>query len=156
MTPAAGHGRDAERVPAPTHPADDRDLVVLRVPADPGYARVARVAVSAYAVRLGLRPADVEDLRLAVDEALILLMGAAGPMRVEGDGEGSARQDVVLTLDAADDRPPVSVELRLEPPLPAGEPDLAALSRFEEIIPPGVTVEAVDQDLGRVALRHPG
>jgi len=148
-------------VPAPTHPADDRDLVVLRVPADPGYARVARVAVSAYAVRLGLPPADIEDLRLAVDEALILLMGAARPFPRDDPGADdgaprSDRPDVVISLDAEGDHPPMSVDLRLDPPPPSGDPDESARSRFEEIMPPGVTVVLVDQHLGRVSLRHIG
>ncbi len=139
-------------MPAVPPSADDHDLVVLRVPAEPRYARVLRVAVGAYAVRLGLRPAEVEDLRLAVDEALILLMGPTGA-DVAADGPG--RPMIVLTLDADHDRPPVSVELHLDPGPDLSEPDPSALSRFEEIVPPAVAIEAVDQRRGRVAMRHP-
>ena len=125
---------------------------MLRVPAEPRYARVLRIAVSAYAVRLGLLPAAVEDLRLAVDEALILLLGSTVADEAEGKSAGST---IVLALDADGDRPPVSVEMRLEPDPDRVEADPSALSRFEEIVPSGVAIAAVDQRHGRVALRHP-
>jgi hypothetical protein len=141
-------------VPAAT-PTDDHDLVVLRVPADPRYARVVRVAVSAYAVRLGIVPAAVEDLRLAVDEALILLMGSNDRRGEDPDAHADG-PTIVITLDADGDRPPVSVVLQREPAPAATEPDPAARSRFEEIVPAGVSIEAVDQRRGRVALRHRG
>jgi hypothetical protein len=146
-------------VPAARPTADDHDLVVLRVPADPRYARVIRIAVSAYAVRLGLVPAAVEDLRLAVDEALILLMGSTATEADDTAEESSGALSIVLTLDADGDRPPVSVGLHLEPapePGPDGAgPDASALSRFSEIVPPAVAIESVDQRHGRVALRYP-
>ena len=137
------------------HPlADDHDLVVLRVPADARYARVVRVAVSAYAVRLGLVPTAIEDLRLAVDEALIFLM-ASGGRTDAGEDDDEDLPAIVVALDAAGDRPPVSVALHLDPAPDPREPDAAALSRFEEIVPAGVAIDAVDQVRGRVALRHP-
>ena len=139
-------------MPAARPTADDHDLVVLRVPAEPRYARVLRIAVSAYAVRLGLLPAAVEDLRLAVDEALILLLGSTVADEAEGKSAGST---IVLALDADGDRPPVSVEMRLEPDPDRVGADPSALSRFEEIVPSGVAIAAVDQRHGRVALRHP-
>jgi hypothetical protein len=145
-------------VPAPTPPVDD-DRVLLRVPADPRYARVVRVAVSAYALRLGLAPGAVEDLRLAVDEALILLMGSGGgPGTASGDdaGCGGDGPTIMVTLDADADRPPVIVELRVDPAPVASEPDEAARSRFEEIVPGSIVVDVVDQRRGRITLRHPG
>jgi hypothetical protein len=146
-------------VPDARPTVDDHDLVVLRVPADPRYARVIRIAVSAYAVRLGLVPAAVEDLRLAVDEALILLMGSTAAEADGIAGEASITTSIVLTLDADGDRPPVSVELHLEPgPGPGSDtpvPDASALSRFSEIVPAAVAIEVVDQRQGRVALRYP-
>lgn len=142
-------------MPAPTPPIDDDDLVLLQVPADPRYARVVRVAVSAYAVRLGLAPAAVEDLRLAVDEALILLMGSSDGLGTDTGGRPGG-PTIVVTLDAEADRPPVIVELRLDPVPAAAEPDGAARSRFEEIVPGSVSVDALDQPRGRVVLRHPG
>ena len=141
-------------MPAARPTDDDHDLVVLRVPADTGYARVIRVAVSAYAVRLGLAPAAVEDLRLAVDETLILLMGSSGPGAPADAGDG-AGPIIVLTLDCARDRPPVVLELHLEPAADGAEPDASALARFEEIMPSSVAIDVLDRRHGRVALRHP-
>ncbi len=148
-------------MPAARPTADDHDLVVLRVPADPRYARVVRIAVSAYAVRLGLVPAAVEDLRLAVDEALILLMGSTSAETDSTAAEPTGTTSIVLTLDADGDRPPVSIGLHLEP-VPGSdpgsgdaEPDASALSRFSEIVPPAVAIDDVDQRHGRVALRYP-
>ena len=134
--------------------SEDADLVVLRVPADPGYARVVRLAVSAYAVRLRLVPAEIEDLRLAVDEALILLLGR------RSDGRGPQAQAhsepmVTLTLDAPGGHPPVLVGLRLDPTPTTGPDDPSALARFSELIPAGVGVRAVDATAGVVELQLP-
>ena len=146
-------------MPTPTPPLDQGDRVALRVPADARYARVVRVAVGAYAVRLGLPPSSVEDLRLAVDEALILLLGAGGaaeaPDPVDHDTSDPAEPTIVVTLDSDGDRPPVAIEIRLDPGPGAGDHDAAALARFEELIPVAVAVDLVDPGLGRVALRHP-
>ena len=130
----------------------------------PATPRVVRVAVSAYAVRLGLPPTAVEDLRLAVDEALILLLGTAGaPDGAESDDHhGSGTTDpratdpaIVVTLDSDGHSPPVAIVLQLEPGPDGDDRDTAALARFEELIPVGVAVDVVDPGLGRVALRHP-
>jgi hypothetical protein len=140
-------------VPDPSDHPDDDDRVVLRVPADPRYARVVRIATTSYTVRLGLPAASVEDLRLAVDEALILLLGIADATTPGPLPEPTAH--VVVTLDAADDRPPVTIDLRLDPSPTAGAPDPTTLARFEELIPAGVSVGQVDAEAGRVTLRHP-
>jgi anti-sigma regulatory factor (Ser/Thr protein kinase) len=57
----------------------DGDQVRLSLPARHEYARVARIAVSALALRLGFSYREVEDLRLAIDESLILLLGEDRP-----------------------------------------------------------------------------
>jgi hypothetical protein len=141
-------------VPDPDASTDDGDQVVLRVPADPRYARVVRIATAAHAVRVGLTPPSVEDLRLAVDEALVLLLGAGGTAEdVEAD---EPSDHIVVTLDATADRPPVTIDLRLEPSSSIGGTDDTALRRFEELIPAGVVVDRVDLAAGRVSLRHAG
>ncbi len=132
---------------APT--LDDVATVRLRVPADPRYARVVRVAASAYAVRFGLAPVDVGDLRLAVDEALVVLLGTSG----DGPASGGS---VAVRLGADDGTLEVELELQLdgtavEPPLaPRAAP--GALARFHEIVPSGITVLVADPDGGRVVL----
>ena len=66
----------------PTSPAVP-DTVLLRVPADPAYLAVLRTASAGLAARLDLTLDEIEDLRIAVDEACALLLGAPDPARVD-------------------------------------------------------------------------
>jgi hypothetical protein len=138
-------------VTAETAPTDARSGVVrLRVPADSRYARVVRVALGAYTVRLGAPARVVEDLRLAVDEALVLVLAVLGSERDTTD------VTLVLTLDHDPGVDEITVELRTETPPEqvAAGPD--ALSRFHELLPAGVTVDPVDPEAGRVVLHRRG
>jgi serine/threonine-protein kinase RsbW len=54
--------------------ADLSDTVDLRVPADPAYLAVIRTATAGLAARLDLTLDEIEDLRIAVDEACALLL----------------------------------------------------------------------------------
>lgn len=56
-------------------PSDTSDEVRLAIPAHHEYGRIARIATAALALRLGFSYREVQDLRLAVDETLILLLG---------------------------------------------------------------------------------
>jgi serine/threonine-protein kinase RsbW len=61
---------------------DTMDAVDLRVPADPAYLVVVRTATAGLAARLDLTLDEIEDLRIAVDEACsLLLLGRAHPGR---------------------------------------------------------------------------
>jgi hypothetical protein len=108
--------------------ADDR-TVRLVVPADAEYGRVARTAAAGLALRLGFTYRAIEDLRLAIDETLILLLqpdGAAETVRFEfrpiDDG---------LTVDAS--------------LAPGGGPtDPKAQRRFERLVKPIVDEYALD------------
>lgn len=51
------------------------DTVDLRVPADPAYLAVIRTATAGLAARLDLTLDEIEDMRIAVDEACTLLLG---------------------------------------------------------------------------------
>jgi serine/threonine-protein kinase RsbW len=55
-------------------PTDTTDTVHLRVPADPAYLAVIRTATAGLAARLDLTLDEIEDLRIAVDEACGLLL----------------------------------------------------------------------------------
>lgn len=57
---------------------DNHDEVRLALPADPEFGRIARIAISGLALRHGFDYAAVEDLRIAIDESLILLLGSTG------------------------------------------------------------------------------
>jgi hypothetical protein len=59
--------------------APEADQIRLSLPARHEYARIARIAVAALALRLGFSYREVEDLRLAIDEALIFLLGSDRP-----------------------------------------------------------------------------
>jgi hypothetical protein len=132
------------------------DRISLRLPADGRYSRVARVAVSAVAVRLALGPRVIEDLRIALDEALILLL-----RRVRPDDAPSAAADtlpdLLLVIEAGADS--LVIELGLDPrPQPSGsdpsaEPDdLDALHRFEELLPPRIEARRLAPADGVVVL----
>ncbi|NLT56505.1 MAG: hypothetical protein GXX79_18470 [Actinomycetales bacterium] len=50
------------------------DSIELKVPADPAYLAVIRTAAAGLAARLDLTLDEIEDLRIAVDEACALLL----------------------------------------------------------------------------------
>jgi serine/threonine-protein kinase RsbW len=52
----------------------DGDVVQMRVPADVAYVSTLRLAAAGLAARCELTIDDIEDLRLAVDEACALLL----------------------------------------------------------------------------------
>lgn len=88
---------------------DDAARVVLTMPAQARFLRLARLAVADAATRAGFTVEEVEDLRLAIDEL-------CGPMMV-GDGE------VMMTLVSSDGR--VDVE--------GSGPDSESEAAFPEI-----------------------
>ena len=54
------------------------DDILLRVPARSPYARVVRVGAAALALRQGMGFGEIDDLRLAIDEAMIVLLDGVG------------------------------------------------------------------------------
>lgn len=65
------------------------DVVLLTVPADGGYLGVLRTATAGLAARLQFALDEIEDLRIAVDEACAMLLTVA-----ERDAELSCRFSV--------------------------------------------------------------
>ncbi|MFB9235346.1 anti-sigma regulatory factor [Plantactinospora siamensis] len=59
-------------------PPTDDDVVLLTVPADGGYLGVLRTATAGLAARLHFALDEIEDLRIAVDEACAMLLAIAG------------------------------------------------------------------------------
>ncbi len=57
---------------------DDRPEIDLRVPAESLYLSVVRTAAAGLAARLDFTLDDIEDLRIAVDEACSILLTRAG------------------------------------------------------------------------------
>lgn len=145
--PAAGAEPDepAGRTPpvAGAGPVDDDasapDVIRLVLPAEPDYGRIARIAASSLALRLGLSFTEIEDLRIAVDETVILLLrpeGELGDITLEFTVEPHA-----LTIDAV---------------TTAGSAqhwfDAGALSRFDEIVRDTVDEHDVDEPARHVHL----
>jgi serine/threonine-protein kinase RsbW len=56
---------------------NERDVVVLVVPASSSYLAVLRTATAGLAARLGMTLDEIEDLRIAVDEACAILLPIA-------------------------------------------------------------------------------
>ncbi len=50
------------------------DQVQLELPASPEYGRVARIAAAHLALRLGFTLTEIDDLRLVMDEAAVMLL----------------------------------------------------------------------------------
>jgi serine/threonine-protein kinase RsbW len=79
------------------------DIVVITLPADSAYLSVLRTATAGLAARLDFTIDEIEDLRIAVDEACAMLLPQAVPgvditceFRLEG---GSIRVDVSVLTD---------------------------------------------------------
>jgi len=82
------------------------DTVVLKLPAQGAYLSVLRTATASLASRLDFTIDDIEDLRIAVDEACAMLLsqavaGADLTCRFELGGEAMAVAVSVPTLDGA-------------------------------------------------------
>lgn len=115
------------------------DEVRLVLPADPGYGRVARAAARGLGIRLGMGRRAAEDLALAMDETLVLLL------RPEG-----STGDITFTFTVTTDR----LEVDAETSAGRDQPwvDQGALRRFEELVGPTVDAHVVDDDGRRVHL----
>jgi serine/threonine-protein kinase RsbW len=91
---------EVPRAPAGTA----RDVVVLRLPAAGAYLSVLRTATAGLASRLDFTIDDIEDLRIAVDEACAMLLAQAVPgadleCRFELTADAIDVAVSVLTLD---------------------------------------------------------
>lgn len=90
---------------------DERpDVVLIEIPADHRYVALTRVATASLATDLDPDVDDVEDLRVAVNEVVGLLVDAA-----EGRG--------VVRLELSTDDRTVRVRGRCEPPADGATPD---------------------------------
>lgn len=63
----------------PDNERPEGDIVEVRVPADGAYVGTLRLTAASLAARCDLTVDDIEDLRLAVDEACSLLLPSASP-----------------------------------------------------------------------------
>ena len=61
----------------------DGDVIELTVPALTGYLAVVRTATAGLAARLSFTLDEIEDLRIAVDEACVMLLSLPGPVETD-------------------------------------------------------------------------
>lgn len=123
------------------NPPAAADEIRLAMPAQPEYGRLARVTVAGLALRLGFSHTEVEDLRLAVDEGLILLLDGSGH-----DGEIEA---VYRLLDDA-----IEVELTADLGRRVPRPSEAAIDRFQTMVADLVDVAVADPAKRTVRFRR--
>ena len=74
-------------------PVKPRDVVVITLPASSAYLSVLRTATAGLAARLDFTVDEIEDLRIAVDEACAMLLPQATPgaeVRCEFELDGPA------------------------------------------------------------------
>ncbi|HUR15573.1 MAG TPA: ATP-binding protein [Mycobacteriales bacterium] len=90
------------------------DQVVLRLPAASAYLSVLRTATASLASRLDFTLDDIEDLRIAVDEACALLL----PHAVEG-------ASLECAFDLSPDALAVTVSVPTSEPVPIAEDSFA-------------------------------
>ena len=106
--PQPGAGRLATAVPPG---AESADRVNVRMPADGAYLSVLRTATAGLAARLDFTLDEIEDMRIAVDEACAMLLTQAIP--------GS---DLDCAFSLGQDEMTVSVSVRcLAPRVPSGD-----------------------------------
>jgi hypothetical protein len=115
--------------------SDPIEEVLLRVPARPEFGRIVRVGGAALGLRQGLSFTEIDELRLAIDEAVILLLDQASD---DGEIEAAFRF--------------LGDHLELEMHTEATEQlSDAAVDRFDEIC--GPLIDDYDIDPQRAWLR---
>jgi serine/threonine-protein kinase RsbW len=84
------------------------DRVTIRMPAEGAYLSVLRTATAGLAARLDFTLDEIEDLRIAVDEACGMLLAQAAPgAELECDFTlGEDRMSIAVSTSASQPRPP--------------------------------------------------
>ena len=115
------------------------DEVRLVLPADPEYGRIARITAAGLALRAGMGFRGIEDLRIAVDESVILLL------RPEGES-GS----ITFVFRVADE----GIEINATTTAGEGQywMDTATVDRFSELVQDTVDEHDVSDDGRHVRL----
>jgi len=117
----------------------DASEILLRVPARAPYARLVRVGAAALSLRQGMSFGEIDDLRLAIDEAMIVLL--------DGLGE-AAESDIDVVFRMADGQFELEATRSAE-----GDISAAAVQRFDAIASELVDDYDIDPSHGWVRLR---
>jgi len=113
------------------------DEVLLCIPARAEYGRIVRVGAAALGLRQGMSFAEIDDLRLAIDEAMILLLSGLAD-------DTEATIDIVFRSDEG------KLELEASRSI-GGELRDTAVHRFDAIT--SGLIDDYDLDLARGWLR---
>jgi serine/threonine-protein kinase RsbW len=116
----------------------EHDEIRLDLPAQPEFARVARVAGGGLAARLGFSYDEVEEVRLAIGEAWAIVLGSE-----QEDGRVEVRFGVGLES--------MSVELIASVPGPRERPDVSPAADPVDVL--RRITDELDLDAGRRRLR---
>jgi len=119
----------------------DRDRINLSLRAEPPYGHVAQVATGSLCERLRWKRKAVNDMRLAIDEATIMLLGptpAKGRLNIEITTED---RTVTITMRATGQRTVVPT---------------ARVDRFNKIVSPLVDSAKLDAKGHTVSLVRAG
>jgi serine/threonine-protein kinase RsbW len=76
---ASGTGQPPAAVSGSAERREAQDRVIVRLPAEGAYLSVLRTATAGLAARLDFTLDEIEDLRIAVDEACAMLLSQAVP-----------------------------------------------------------------------------
>jgi serine/threonine-protein kinase RsbW len=115
------------------------DEIRLVLPAEAEYGRIARITASSLALRLGFSFPDIEDLRIALDEMVILLL------RPEG-----AAGSISITFTITEDR--LAIDATTTAGLDQPWVDEAALARFDQLVSELVDEHRIDDEGRHVVL----
>lgn len=114
------------------------DQIQLELPAAPEYGRVARIAAAHLALRRGFSLDEIDDLRLVMDEAAVMLLGP-----------GLLANRLEITYSVTDDTVSVeaSVSSTADIPLPTER-----VQRFTDLVGELMDTFSIDRAARRLAL----
>ena len=106
--PAAAAGAGPRSAPGSGADGRAKDMVAVRMPAEGAYLSVLRTATAGLAARLDFTLDEIEDLRIAVDEACAMLLPQALPgTSLECEFElGADSMTVAVSVRAEEGTPP--------------------------------------------------
>lgn len=116
-------------------PADE---IQLDLPASPEYGRVARIAAANLALRRGFSLDEIDDLRLVMDEAAVMMLGP---------GLDAERLDIAFTVGGDT----VSVDAQLKAPDDVSLP-VDRVERFTELVGELIDEFSIDRASRRLRL----
>jgi len=132
-SPTPNHTRSCERLTEVAR----HDQVQLQLPGAPEYGRVARIAAAHLALRRGFSLNEIDDLRLVIDEAVVMLLGPGLP---------TGRLDITYSVEG--DEVGVDARVLSDPDIPL---PVDRMDRFAELV--GELVDSYDIDPATYRIR---